>query len=217
MRTQANIVNGVDPMRNSNTIIAADPSAKNLNLKKKLVAQLGSILSPSHVRSRYDVFEVEPIEDESGKNIGYRLMTPLSSAKFHRYAGGQHAIESTQLTIELPSRQFVVDGEPHWPFECLNPEFVGAPAFAEVAGKIADKAFSSGKDLCRYGVIPGKLVYRNRQPVFSVDTEYPEFVMFYSGSNLTGFAGLQGYNMIHFGEIDMALIPIFLAAELVAA
>ena len=179
------------------------------------MATLGKILPAERVRDHYELFEVVAIGDDEGNSVGYRMKTPPAVAEFHRYAGFQNSTEPTELTIVLPSQQIIVDGEPHWPFECLRPDYTGAPAFAEVANKIAAKAFKNPSEI-RYGVMPGRLELKNGKPVFAVDTERSEFVLFYANHSLVGFAGDKGYNMVRFSTTDMVMIPFYLAAQLAA-
>lgn len=188
-------------------------NAKNLSLKNKFMATLGKFLPVERVRDHYELFEVVAIGDDEGNSVGYWMKTPPAVAEFHRYAGFQNSTEPTELTIKLPSQQIIVDGEPHWPFECLRPDYTGVPAFAEVADKIAAEAFKDPSRI-RYGVMPGRLELKNGKPIFTVDAEHPEFVLFYANHSLVAFAGKGGYNMVRFGTTDMAMIPFYLAAQL---
>ncbi|MBQ6375868.1 hypothetical protein IJJ37_03000 [Candidatus Saccharibacteria bacterium] len=193
-------------------------NATNLSLKNKMKATLGRLLPAKSLKTRYPTFTVEKADD------GYRLTT---AGQFHRYAGGQNQVSSSRLTLVLPHRQLMVDGEPHWPLECLDPEFVDTSAFAEVSSEIAKKAFPelAKPEKERHplrephcGVIPGQLHFEDGQPVFRVNPEEPEFVLFYADVRLNGFAGLNSYNMFRADHqpMDLVLIPFFLAAKLIA-
>lgn len=175
---------------------------------------LGNFLSKSQVISRYDVFHVEDLRDKDGNPINYELTAP---ATLYRNAGFQNSTQPADFSLRMSARQFVVGGVAHWPFEALNIQLDVEPVYHEFATELARKAFG-GRVLgrLRYGVMPGRINYIDGNPVFTIDPDHADGALFYADQPMTAFAAFRSYNCVKLGAVDILLLPIAIANQLVA-
>ena len=183
-----------------------------LNFKEKLLGSLGNLVGTKAVRHHFDTFGVNELKDRAGKVYGYQLTTP---AVLYRHAGGQNSSAEVELRVNMPNHQFMVDGKPHWPFEALSADHDAQLAFGDVADKIALRGFGKRMGRIHYGIMPGVFTFEDGNPVFTVHTDGGEAVLFYADDDLNMYAAFNmRYNIVKFGKVSAALIPLSLAAQM---
>ncbi|MBQ9018496.1 hypothetical protein IJ117_01960 [Candidatus Saccharibacteria bacterium] len=177
-------------------------------------ATLGRKLSPRVVRNRYDVFHVDGIRDDDGKPVGYELTAP---ATLYKNVGFQNSTHQVDFSLQMPAQQFMVDGVAHWPFESLNLKLEVEPAYHDIATEFARKAFGERVlGHVHYGIMPGVINYEDGNPVFKIDPEHMNGILFYADQPLKAFASFRRYNCVDLGAVQILLLPSAIAAELIA-
>ena len=183
-----------------------------LNFKEKLLGSLGGLVGMKAVRHHFDTFEVDELKDKAGKVYGYRLKTP---AVIYHHAGGQNSSAEVELRVDMSNHQFMVDGKPHWPFEALNVNHDAQLAFGDVADKIALRGFRRSMSRIHYGIMPGVFTFEDGNPVFTVQTDGGEAVLFYADDDLNMYSAFNmRYDIVKFGKVSAALIPMSFAAQM---
>lgn len=173
---------------------------------------LGRKIQLAELRRRYDVFQVDSIA--VGNQQLYEMTIP---AQLHQNVGFQNSHFAVNFRLRTPDQQFIVDGVAHWPFEALNIHLDIEPAYHALATEVARKAFDVRRlDRIRYGVMPGQLTYEHGAPVFTIDLEHADTVLFYANHPLAGFAGFHRYNCVDTGGMSIVLMTKAHADELVA-
>ncbi len=179
-------------------------------------ATFGDKIATWELRRRYDVFHVEDLYDD-GQHVGYKIVAP---GTLHQNSGFQKLVRPIDFGIRMPSQQFIVDDVAHWPFEALSIQLAAEPAYHELADQLAKKAFSASDQKVlkhiRYGVMPGSIDYSHGDPIFTIDPENIDTLLFYANQSMKGFAGFRGFNCVSVGVISIILMPVSLAAELIA-
>lgn len=181
-----------------------------VNYLREHEVTLGQAMDTATICRRFNVDPREAVE-------GDRLRLTMDGVITAR-SGYQNRENRGSIRIILPVRRLYVDGHIWQPFAGLITKGWSGRSFCMEAHNVATHAAGLLMVTANYGIVPVAVTFGG-VPTLAVteDMDAVTHLAFYANCVTTGFAGLHNFDHVKIGDIEIVLMPLMWALELIEA